>query len=185
MRFCSLTHLLEQLRLREGSRRIVVLGSSSLLVFHPELGECGGALDLTYDADFLLEAVDRDLALSLGAELGENKKFHIKFGYHADILHPSIVETLPPGWEERLVAMEGFENVFALEPLDLATVKVVVGREKDLELVGKLLELGIITPDGLSARWISMGLGERELIRSGRNLHSVLEEHREKTSGSL
>jgi hypothetical protein len=175
MRFRSLTHLLEELRSLEGTRKIVVLGSSSLLVFHPELGESGGPLDLTYDADFLLQPVDRDLALSLGSVLGANKAFHLQFGYHADILHPSIVETLPPGWEGRVVAVLGFENVFALEPLDLAAVKLVVGREKDLALVRRLLELGKISAADLSARWSSMGLGERELFRSGRNLVEVTE----------
>jgi hypothetical protein len=98
-----------------------------------------------------------------------------EFGYHADILHPSIVETLPPGWEERLVAVAGFENVFALEPLDLAAVKLLVGREKDLALVRNLLEMGKISAGALSARWSSMGLGERELFRSGRNLAEVTE----------
>jgi hypothetical protein len=68
MRLRSLTHLLEELRSREASRKIVVLGSSSLLVFHPELGEGGDPLDLTYDADFLLDQVDRELALPLGAD---------------------------------------------------------------------------------------------------------------------
>jgi hypothetical protein len=111
----------------------------------------------------------------LGGRLGENKAFHLKFGYHADILHPSIVETLPPGWEGRLVAVRGFDNVFALEPLDLAAVKIVVGREKDLALVRRLLELGKISAEDLSRRWSSMGLGERELFRSGRNLAEVTE----------
>lgn len=173
MRVRSLTHLLEELRSLEETRKIVVLGSCSLLVFHPELGESGGPLDLTYDADFLLEPVDRDLALSLGSVLGANKAFHQQFGYYADILHPSIVETLPPGWDQRLVAVAGFENVFALQPLDLAAVKVVVGREKDLALVRKLLELGKIGAGELKERWGTMSLGEREMFRSGRNLAEV------------
>lgn len=175
MRVRSLNHLLEELRLWDARRRIVVLGSSSLLTFHPELGEQGGPLDLTYDADFLLEDVNKEIALSLGQVLGENKAFHLEFGYHADILHPSIVETLPPGWEGRLVAVGGFENVFALEPLDLAAVKIVVGREKDLALVRRLLELRKIEAPELRARWESMPLGERELFRSGRNLALVIE----------
>jgi hypothetical protein len=175
MRLRSLTHLLEELRARDATRKIVVLGSSSLLPFHPELGEPGGPLDLTCDADFLLEPVDKEIALLLGQALGANKEFHLKFGYHADILHPSIAETLPPGWEGRLVAVEGFDNVFALEPLDLAVVKIVVGREKDLALVRGLLELRKISAEDLRKRWSSMPLGEREIFRSGRNLALVVE----------
>ena len=159
MRLRSLTHLLEELRARDATRKIVVLGSSSLLPFHPELGE----------------PVDTEIALTLGQALGANKEFHLKFGYHADILHPSIAETLPPGWEGRLVAVEGFDNVFALEPLDLAVVKIVVGREKDLALVRGLLELRKISAEDLRKRWSSMPLGEREIFRSGRNLALIVE----------
>ena len=90
-------------------------------------------------------------------------------------MHPSIVETLPPGWEERLVAVAGFGNVFALEPMDLAVVKVVVGREKDLALVRRLLELGKIGVGELKERWGTMARGEREMFRSGGNLAEVTE----------
>ena len=103
----------------------------------------------------------------------EQALFEKEKGYHANILHPSIVETLPPGWEDRLVAVRGFDNVFALQPLDLAAVKIVVGREKDLVLVRRLLQLGKIRAEDLRARWSSMALGERELFRSGRNLEEV------------
>ena len=73
------------------------------------------------------------------------------------------------------MAVERFDNVFALEPLDLAVVKIVVGREKDLALVRGLLELGKISADDLRKRWSSMPLGEREIFRSGRNLALVVE----------
>ncbi|MFM8764250.1 MAG: hypothetical protein ACKOEZ_05370, partial [Spartobacteria bacterium] len=78
--------MLEELRARDATRKIVILGSSSLLPIYPELGESGGPLDLTCDADFLLEPVDKEIALLLGQTLGANKEFHLKFGYHADIL---------------------------------------------------------------------------------------------------
>ena len=100
--------------------------------------------------------------------------FHTNHGYHADILHPTIVESLPPGWEDRLVCMEGFDNVFALDPYDLAAVKLVVGREKDLALVRGLLLLGKFSADRLRERLHTMPLGEREMFRSGRNLADVI-----------
>lgn len=132
-------------------------------------------LENTYDADLLLEPVNKGTADLLKEAIGEGSLFDRENGYHADILHPSIVETLPPGWEGRLVAVGGFDNVFALEPLDLAAVKIVVGREKDLALVRRLLELRKIEAPELRARWESMPLGERELFRSGRNLALVIE----------
>jgi hypothetical protein len=54
-------------------------------------------------------------------------------------------------------------------------VKVVVGREKDLALVRRLLELGKIGVGELKERWGTMKLGEREMFRSGRNLTLLLE----------
>jgi hypothetical protein len=178
----SLEHLARSALALAQSRKVIVLGSSSILASFPELGEAG-LLDRTFDADFLLDPVNKGISDLLVEAIGEGSLFEKEKGYHADILHPSIVETLPPGWEERVVAMEGFENVFALEPLDLAAVKVVVGREKDLALVRRLLELGKIRAEDLRARWSSMPLGEKELFRSGGNLHSVVEGHENKASG--
>lgn len=168
----SLEHLAQSALALAQSRKIFVLGSSSILASFPELGEAG-LLDNTFDADLLLDPVNKGVFELLKEAIGEGSLFEKEKGYHADILHPSIVETLPPGWEDRLVAVRGFDNVFALQPLDLAAVKIVVGREKDLVLVRRLLELGKISFEDLNHRWSSMGLGERELFRSGRNLEEV------------
>jgi hypothetical protein len=174
MRLCSLNHLLGELQSREKCERIVILGSASLLAHFPEIGEQGCPLETTCDADFLLKPVNKEIALRLASELGINAAFHAEHGYHADILHPTIVEGLPPGWDERLVAMEGFENVFALDPYDLAAVKVVVGREKDLALVRGLLGLGKITAEKLRERLHAMPLGEKEMFRAGRNFSDLI-----------
>ena len=168
----SLEHLAQSALALAQSRKIFVLGSSSILASFPELGEAG-LLDNTFDADLLLDPVNKGVFELLKEAIGEGSLFEKEKGYHADILHPSIVETLPPGWEDRLVAVSGFENVFALQPLDLAAVKIVVGREKDLVLVRRLLELGKISFEDLNHRWSSMALGERELFLSGRNLEEV------------
>lgn len=168
----SLEHLAQSALALAQSRKIYVLGSSSILASFPELGEAG-LLDNTFDADFLIDPVNKGVFELLKEAIGEGSLFEKEKGYYADILHPSIVETLPPGWDARLVAVSGFENVFALQPLDLAAVKIVVGREKDLALVRRLLELGKIRAEDLRARWSSMALGERELFRSGRNFAEV------------
>ena len=168
----SLEHLAQSALALAQSRKIYVLGSSSILASCPELGEAG-LLDNTFDADFLMDPVNKGVFELLKEAIGEGSLFEKEKGYYADLLHPSIVETLPPGWDARLVAVSGFENVFALQPLDLAAVKIVVGREKDLALVRRLLELGKIRAEDLRARWSSMALGERELFRSGRNFAEV------------
>ena len=172
MRILALKHLVESARALGQSRKVIVLGSSSLLASFPELGELG-LLENTYDGDLLLEPVSKEIAAYLTEAIGQESLFHAQNGCHADILHPTIVESLPPGWEDRLVRMEGFDNVFALDPYDLAAVKLVVGREKDVALVRGLLGLGKISLEKLRDRVNSMPLGEKEMFRAGRNLAEV------------
>ncbi len=98
------------------------------------------------------------------------------FGYYADILRPTIAETLPAGWESRLHPVAGYDNVFALDPYDLAVVKLMVGREKDLELLRAMLRLNIIEPERLRQHYQQTPLGEREAFVAGRNLTLLLRE---------
>ena len=173
MRLHSLKHLVKAAGALGESRKVVVLGSASLLVSFPELGEAG-LLENTYDGDLLLEPISKEIAAFLNESLGQGSLFNSEKGYHADILHPTIVESLPPGWADRLVPMDGFDNVFALDPLDLAAVKVIVGREKDLALVKGLLELKKITVEKLRERLNTMPLGEKEMFNAGRNFAEVI-----------
>lgn len=176
MRLCSLKDLVAASGRLSGCEKIIVLGSASLLGQFPELGETSGPLVTTFDADLLLSPIDETVARSLGKQIGENTDFHRRHGYHADIVHPDITKTLPPGWEGRLVVLEGFPNVFCLDPYDLAAVKITVGREKDLTLVRALLRLGKIEAPRLRERFQTMPLGERELFQAGRNLTVVVRE---------
>ena len=169
MRFHALKHIVDSARALVKSRKVTIFGSSSLLVSFPEIGELG-LLENTYDGDLLLEPVSKEIAAYLAEAIGRESLFHSQIGYHADILHPTIVESLPPDWESRLVPMEGFENVFALDPYDLAATKLVVGREKDLALVRGLLELGKISLGSLRERLNLMPLGEKEMFKAARNL---------------
>lgn len=54
MRLRALKHLLDVTRGLVQPERIVILGSSSLLPEHPELGEPGQPLETSYDSDFLI-----------------------------------------------------------------------------------------------------------------------------------
>ena len=66
--------------------------------------------------------------------VGHESAFEQRHGYYADILRPAVAESLPAGWESRLHPVAGYDNVFALDLYDLALVKLLVGRPKDLEL---------------------------------------------------
>jgi len=174
MRLQSLSHLLEVARAIAHPRRIIILGSSSLLVQHPELGSPGQPLELTMDADLLLEPVNEAIAETLQIAAGQDSAFMAEFGYYADILRPDIVNALPTGWESRLYPVAGYENVFALDVYDLAMVKLVLGRLKDLELLRALLRLGILEPTRLQRHYQEAPLNERDAFAAGRNLGLLL-----------
>lgn len=174
MRLRSLTHLLASANAIAQPQRIVVIGSSSLLPSFPELGESCAALEQSYDTDILLDPIDDELAGILAEAIGQQSLFASRHGYYADILRPAISEALPVGWESRLQAVDGFSNVFALDVYDLALVKLMVGRPKDLDLLSALLERGIVEPDKLRDHYRSVPLGERELTAAGRNFTVVL-----------
>ena len=174
MRLRTLKHLLDAVTALARPKRIVVIGSSSLLPHHPDLGEEGQLLEASYDSDLLLTPIDEELAAMLGESVGQESLFAKRNGYYADILRPEMAETLPAGWEGRLQPVAGYERVFALDTYDLAIVKLMVGREKDLALLRALLRLGIVEPARLRQHYQATPLGEREASTAGRNLQLVL-----------
>lgn len=174
MRLPFLKHLLDSVTTLAHPQRIVILRSSSLLPGHPELGDPGQPLEVSLDADFLLEPSNEIVAGMLKDALGKESRFEQQYGYYADILRPEIAETLPFEWGKRLVLMAGYPNVFALNPYDLAMVKLVVGREKDLDLLRAMLKLAIVEPDRLRTHYQNTPLGEREATDAGRNFTRLL-----------
>lgn len=82
----------------------------------------------------------------LDEALGENRAYYRIHGYHADILRASILETLPSGWRERLISIPDTPIAWALDPHDLAAVKLLVNRPKDLDLIEKLHSMHLLQP---------------------------------------
>jgi hypothetical protein len=176
MRLRTLRHLLEAARALAQPERVVIIGSSSLLPTHPELGDPGQPLETSYDSDLLITPINDELAAVLGEAIGQQSLFAKLHGYYADILRPAIVETLPAGWDTRLHPVAGFDNVFSLDSYDLALVKLVLGRQKDLDLIRALLSRTILEPQKLRRHYQQAPLGEREALSAGRNLQKLLKE---------
>ena len=116
------------------------------------------------------------MAETLQVALGRDSAFMAEMGFYADILRPAIVETLPAGWGSRLVPVPGYNNVFALDPYDLALVKLLLGRPKDLDLLRALLRMGLLDPKRIQQRYAETPLGEREMFDAGLNLTLLLRE---------
>ena len=147
-----------------------------MLPENPALGEAGRPLDHSYDADLLLTPVNDQIAALLTEAVGQQSLFAKHFGYYAYILRPAIEETLPAGWQSRVCPVEGNSNIGALDRYELAVVKLMVGREKDLALLRALLRLGIVEPQRLRQHFQQTPLGEHEAFVAGRNLTLLLRE---------
>lgn len=102
MRLPFLKHLLDSVAALCAPQRIIIIGSSSLLPLAPHLGSPGQPLEVSLDADFILEPIDQETADMLMEAIGSESLFEKRNGYYADILRPAIREALPAGWESRL-----------------------------------------------------------------------------------
>ncbi|MGJ8695666.1 MAG: DUF6036 family nucleotidyltransferase [Verrucomicrobiaceae bacterium] len=132
------------------AERLIIFGSASLLASFPKLGEeSGSPIESTFDADIIPFPFEEDLGEMLHEAFGDGRKFHQRFGYHADIIRPKIAENFPQNWEDRLVPLPGVERVYCLDPHDMAATKCRVARPKDTRqmewlIKRKLLDLKII-----------------------------------------
>jgi hypothetical protein len=144
MNLRSLQHVILAARALAEGKSILVLGSASLLASFPELGSPFGPLATTYDADILAEPFDELTSVMLHEALGDSQAYHRIHGYHADVLRDSVLQTLPSGWRDRLVPVPECEQAFAISPDDLAALKFLVGRPKDIDLLIFLRDHSIV-----------------------------------------
>jgi hypothetical protein len=89
-------------------------------------------------------------------------------------LTPQIVETLPAGWDSRLVSVPGSNRAQALDRYDLALVKLVLGREKDLNLLRALLQRELLTLARLREHYQTTALDEGAATKAGRSLRMIV-----------
>lgn len=175
MNLGSLQHLVRSVRTLADNCQVVVLGSASLLASFPELGDGSEPLTATYDADLCPQPFDETTAFLIHQSLGEAGAFHLRHGYHVDVLRDSIFETLPAGWRERLVPVPDCDGVRALDPHDLAATKLLVGRPKDIALVRHLATTGRVSRLTVEQRLDSIAKADRLIITSKRSLDEAFD----------
>lgn len=166
-------HLVSAVQTLSRCRRLRVFGSSALLVSFPELGESGGPLEVSYDADLLVEPCDEGLAAVLNEAVGEGSLFAEREGYFADFLRPEIVSSISPGWEQRTVPLPSGGDAAALSAEDLAVVKLRVGRQKDLDLCRCLLERELVVEAQLRDRLQATPMQQAEIVTVYRRLRAI------------
>jgi hypothetical protein len=173
MRLRSLKHVIEVVNSLLCPRRITVLGSSALLAHSPDLGEPGNALELSLDADLLVEPCDENKAAVAHEAVGEDSLFHREYGVYADFMRPEIVKTFPEGWQKRCLFLEGDKTVRCLHPIDLAVIKLVLGRDKDIALLKSMIKTGITSIDALREAYQRTTMAEKKMFKAGRILRRL------------
>lgn len=156
--------------------RIVVLGSSSLLASAPTLGDPGQPLELSFDADLLVEPCDSNRADVIHEAIGQNSLFHRNYGVYADLMKPNITETFAPGWLKRCVRLE--PGVLCLSPVDLAFAKLRLGRNKDVRILRAILAAGVVSLDDVRALYQATDFDEATMFKAGRLLTQLAREFR-------
>jgi hypothetical protein len=170
MQLRSLKHVVQAVNALVQPSRITVMGSCALLARDASLGDAGAPLELSVDADLLVEPAGEGQAAVLHEAMGEGSLFHKQYGVYADLLRPEVEETLPPGWRERCVTLPGADGVLCLDPYDLAVAKLTAAREKDIELLQALLDRAVIELPTLQQRYQATPMDEKRLFRAGRAL---------------
>lgn len=173
MTLAALQHLLRAASALAEDRQLLVLGFASLLASFPQLGQPDTPLAPTYDADICPRPFDDLTGTMLQEALGEDRAYHRRHGYHADILRDFILETLPRGWENRLVPLPGFPNAQAIDPHDLAAVKLLVGRPKDFSLLRELLAGSLLKPEIIRQRIDALPIPIEAMPRILDRFHSL------------
>lgn len=173
MTLSALQHIIRAALALAEDRDILVLGSASLLASFPELGNGDSPLAATYDADLCPDPFDELTGTMLDEALGENRAYYLRHGYHADILRDTILETLPAGWRERLVSVPGCTAAHALEPHDLAAVKLLVGHPKDISLLAHLQAASLINAEVVRSRLDLIDIPVEHLPRLHSNFRDV------------
>lgn len=130
----ELEHLLRAAAEITNDDAIVVIGSQAILGQFPDAPEI---LRVSVEADlFPLHHPER--ADLIDGSIGELSPFHATYGYYAQGVSEATA-TLPPGWRERLVAVQNPNTRGAtglcLEVHDLLVAKSIAGREKDRRFV--------------------------------------------------
>jgi hypothetical protein len=123
------------------------------------------------------------------AYLGKEQEYHRTHGFYGDFVDLRMAEQFPEGWRDRLVPMPGFDNVFALHPMDMAVSKVVAtassrldkrfGRRpadrglKDINTLVVLVRAGRLDGDELERRVRALEHAPALVVECGQVLREV------------
>lgn len=162
----ELEHIIRAAGEIAGVKKLVILGSQSVLAQFPDFGESFSESDhpeisvirrilcRSMEADIMIPELEEKAEL-VEAVIGELSSFHDTFGYYAQGVDHTTSK-LPQGWKNRLteICNENTNGVsgLCLEIHDLIISKLYAGRQKDKEFFHAAVALGIILKETLWER---------------------------------
>jgi len=158
---------------------VIVVGSQAILGTFTE-DRLPPEATMSVEID-ILPIADDDAEATRLADLiegvaGEWSLFEEQHGFSIDgVDHSTAV--LPEGWRERLVKVSNANTAapggkprytgWCLDPEDLCVAKLCAFREKDLNFVAALLDAGLVDPDVISARLVTVPSEHRPAAERG------------------
>jgi hypothetical protein len=168
MNLPALEALVRHIRNLVPEREIIIFGSSSLLASFPEQPANAIGVEITLDADVFLNPDSAEARDFLRLQMGQGGPYHIANGFYCDFIDANADQWFPPGWRSRWIAFPNIESVFAMNPVDAASTKLVataqsrvdrrLGRRpadrgsKDIDTVTALLRSGCLRLEEVIAR---------------------------------
>ncbi len=146
----ELEHIIRAAARVTGEKEFIIIGSQAILGAAPDAPR---ELRESMEADIYPR--DRpDLSEAIEGALGRYSSFHDTFEIYADGTGPETA-TLPPGWKDRLVPINGpgtdGATAWCLDPHDIAYSKLAAGREKDMAFITALRYHQLIQPSRMLA----------------------------------
>lgn len=170
MRREDLEHLVAEAGKLTGSRRIVVIGSQSVLATFPDNAPWRATMSMEAD----LFPIDKpDHADRINESLGVLSPFHAEFGYCADGVSIHTAR-LPEGWRERLVPLptantKGYAGL-CLEVHDALIGKYYAGRPKDFEFCSAMVAAKLIEGGTMKERLAATELRDADRSRMAKQI---------------
>ena len=166
-------------------KKVIILGSQSILAQFPDLSKFVSNLDQTDVAvknrnlEILIRSIEADIMIPdsdektelMEAVMGELSVFHDTFGYYAQGVDLTTSK-LPEGWENRLVEIcnENTNGIsgMCVEIHDVMVSKLYAGRPKDIEFFKAAVNFGLLSEEILRERLAKTAMSdERRNIVEG------------------
>lgn len=151
MRRAQLQQIIFEVGRRFDQNNFFIIGSAAILAAIPDPPE--GALTATRDVDVIPRGDEDAIANQISNVIGEVSEFEIENGFYAEGVTSKTPTYAPCDWKLRTIPVSvGQYTAWCMEPHDLVLSKLGAHREKDLEFVRAVADLGLVERSTLQAR---------------------------------